>query len=102
VSNSRQISNIALIGFMGTGSPPSDASSPTNCVLIFSIPMTHRSAARANPLRPFFADEGEAPFARMKKKIVEELSARRTPSFPPAVVWVQTKPTWRASSSTPL
>jgi len=76
VSNSRQISNIALIGFMGTGK--STVGRLVADQLRFDFLDTDEliEARAANPLRPFSPMKARPPFARMKK-IVEELSARR-------------------------
>jgi shikimate kinase len=77
VSTTRQIQNIALIGFMGTGK--SSVGQLVAAQLHFTFLDTdHVIEARAGKtISEIFAEQGEAAFRQMEKKIVAELITRK-------------------------
>jgi shikimate kinase len=76
VSSPRQIRNLALIGFMGTGK--STVGRLVAEVLHFAFLDTDELiVARAGkPIPDIFAQQGEAAFRELERKIVEELAGR--------------------------
>jgi len=77
VSNSRQIQNIALIGFMGTGK--SSVGQLVAAQLQFTFLDTdHVIEARANQtISEIFSQQGEPAFRELESKIVAELATRK-------------------------
>jgi shikimate kinase len=76
VSNPRQIRNLALIGFMGTGK--SSVGRLTAELLHFTFLDTDELiVARAGKsITDIFAQQGEAAFREIEHKVVEELAGR--------------------------
>jgi shikimate kinase len=76
VSNARQIRNLALIGFMGTGK--SSVGRLVADLLRFTFLDTDELivASAGKSITEIFAQQGEAAFRKLECKIVEELAGR--------------------------
>lgn len=76
MSSTRQIRNLALIGFMGTGK--SSVGRMVAELLHFTFLDTDELiVARAGkPITDIFAQQGEAAFRELERKVVEELAGR--------------------------
>jgi shikimate kinase len=73
----RQIRNLALIGFMGTGKS-SVGRMVADCLHFTFLDTDHVIEARAGkPIKEIFAQDGEPAFRDWEARIVEELTHRR-------------------------
>jgi shikimate kinase len=77
MTGTRQIHNIALIGFMGTGK--SSVGRMLADMLRFSLVDTDGliEARAGRPISAIFASEGEAAFRKLEREVVAELVSRR-------------------------
>jgi len=76
VNNARQIQNLALIGFMGTGK--SSVGRLVADTLHFTFLDTDEliEASAGKSITDIFAQQGEAAFREMERKLVAELASR--------------------------
>ncbi len=77
MNNARQIQNIALIGFMGTGKS-SVGQLVANQLRFTYLDTDHVIEARAGrTIADIFAQDGEPAFRELERRIVEELKLRK-------------------------
>ena len=72
----RRISNIALIGFMGTGKSSVGRSIATQLHYTYLDTDDVIVARAGKPITDIFAQEGEASFRELERRLVEELVVR--------------------------
>ena len=92
----RQLVNLALIGFMGTGKTSVGRLVAEQLRFEFLDTDELIQAHTGRTIADIFAHDGEPAFRALERKVVEEISARKPrPSFPPAAACRRMRKIWR-------